>query len=99
MNIIHSCFDYTIQCYVIGKHVYFTIRGNCCCYVIDVADEQQRAKHRALWNTREDKQLVDFTLQERLLLYNNKSEFVRLASLGGGPQAHVHMEGMKCRVL
>ena len=25
--------------------------------------------------------------------------FIRLASLGGGPQAHVHMEGMKCRVL
>ena len=24
---------------------------------------------------------------------------LRLASLGGGPQAHVHMEGMKCRVL
>ena len=26
-------------------------------------------------------------------------KFIRLASLGGGPQAHVHMEGMKCRVL
>ena len=25
--------------------------------------------------------------------------FIRLASLGGGPQAHVHMEGKKCRVL
>ena len=25
--------------------------------------------------------------------------FLRLASLGGGPQAHVHMKGMKCRVL
>ena len=25
--------------------------------------------------------------------------FLRLASLGGGPQAHVHMEGMKCWVL
>ena len=25
--------------------------------------------------------------------------FLRLVSLGGGPQAHVHMEGMKCRVL
>ena len=25
--------------------------------------------------------------------------FIRLASLGGRPQAHVHMEGMKCRVL
>ena len=25
--------------------------------------------------------------------------FLRLASLGAGPQAHVHMEGMKCRVL
>ena len=25
--------------------------------------------------------------------------FIRLASLGGGPQAHVHMKGMKCRVL
>ena len=25
--------------------------------------------------------------------------FIRLASLGGGPQAHVHMEGMKCRLL
>jgi len=24
---------------------------------------------------------------------------LRLASLGGGPQAHVHMKGMKCRVL
>ena len=22
--------------------------------------------------------------------------FIRLASLGGGPQAHVHMEGKKC---
>ena len=22
-----------------------------------------------------------------------------IASLGGGPQAHMHMEGMKCRVL
>ena len=25
--------------------------------------------------------------------------FLRLVSLGGGPQAHVHMKGMKCRVL
>ena len=25
--------------------------------------------------------------------------FIRLASLGGGPQAHVHIEGKKCRVL
>ena len=25
--------------------------------------------------------------------------FIRLASLGGGSQAHVHMEGKKCRVL
>ena len=25
--------------------------------------------------------------------------FIRLASLEGGPQAYVHMEGMKCRVL
>ena len=25
--------------------------------------------------------------------------FIRPASLGSGPQAHVHMEGMKCRVL
>ena len=25
--------------------------------------------------------------------------FIRLASLGGGPQAHMHMEGKKCRVL
>ena len=25
--------------------------------------------------------------------------FIRLASLGGGPQAHVHMEGKKYRVL
>ena len=29
----------------------------------------------------------------------SKHVFIRLASLGGGPQAHVHMEGMKCRVL
>ena len=28
-----------------------------------------------------------------------KAIFLRLASLGGGPQAHVHMEGMKYRVL
>ena len=28
-----------------------------------------------------------------------KQIFIRLASLGGGPQAHVHMEGKKCRVL
>ena len=27
------------------------------------------------------------------------TKFLRLASLGGGPQAHVHMKGMKCRVL
>ena len=26
-------------------------------------------------------------------------KFLRLASLGGGPQAHVHIKGMKCRVL
>ena len=25
--------------------------------------------------------------------------FLRLASLGGGPQAHVHMKGMKCSLL
>ena len=25
--------------------------------------------------------------------------YIRLASLVGGPQAHVHMEGKKCRVL
>ena len=25
--------------------------------------------------------------------------YLLLASLGGGPQAHVHMEGKKCRVL
>ena len=34
---------------------------------------------------------------KRSQYYNNI--FLRLASLGGGPQAHVHMEGMKCRVL
>ena len=35
----------------------------------------------------------------RSLMSNCMYKFIRLASLGGGPQAHVHMEGMKCRVL
>ena len=55
MNIIHSRFDYTIQWNVMSN---IFIWGNCCFYVIDVADQQQQAKHRALWNTREDRQLV-----------------------------------------
>ena len=32
------------------------------------------------------------------LMSSNLCILLRLASLGGGPQAHVHVEGMKCRV-
>ena len=33
------------------------------------------------------------------ILHTSLHVFLRLASLEGGPQPHVHMEGMKCRVL
>ena len=33
----------------------------------------------------------------RDLVSTLSTTFIRLASLGGGPQAHVHMEGKKCR--
>ena len=35
----------------------------------------------------------------RDLVSTLSTTFIRLASLGGRPQAHVHMEGKKCRVL
>ena len=47
MNIIHSRFDYVIQCYVISKHVYFIIRGKCCCCVIDLAHKRQLTMDQA----------------------------------------------------
>ena len=34
----------------------------------------------------------------RVRIDKGKHIFLRLASLGGRPQAQVHMEGMKCRV-
>ena len=35
----------------------------------------------------------------KLRIYTCMYKFLRLASLEGGPQVHVHMKGMKCRVL
>ena len=46
--------------------------------------------------------LVSSTCRNFLQLYETSTiqyVFIRLASLGGGPQAHVHMEGKKFRVL
>ena len=37
--------------------------------------------------------------QGHVLPLRNLHIFLRLASLVGGPRAHVHMKGMKCRVL
>ena len=50
MGVVGWCFDCTIQCDVISKHVYITVRGNCSCNIIVVTDNQQRAKYGALWN-------------------------------------------------
>ena len=40
-----------------------------------------------------------YVVHHMTMIYMYMYIFLRLASLGGGPQAHVHMEGMKCRVL
>ena len=47
MGVVGWCFDYTIQCDVVSKHVYITVRGNCSCNIIDVTDKQWRAIYRA----------------------------------------------------